>query len=142
MPEYKISSCLYSSTEHSIECSLQCLSQAQNTISIPANKGYPWREDSHPRSWVYQRVYRWREDSDPKVVPTPKQVTEPPHQFHIFLLYPATLGNGGRSSRHGCDGHTDKGRVERGIERELYFTEPPVPYISPISSPCRLNSAV
>jgi hypothetical protein len=22
-------------------------------------------------------------------------------------------------------GHTDKGRVERGIERELYFTEPP-----------------
>src|SRR5215467_6206409 len=68
--------------------------------------------------------------------------TEPPHQFHIFLLYPATLGNGGRSSRHGCHGHTDKGRVERGIERELYFTEPPVPYISPISSPCRLNSAV
>ena len=61
----------------------------------------------------------------PKVVPTPKQVTEPPHQFHIFLLYPATLGNGGRSSRHGCHGHTDKGRVERGIERELYFTEPP-----------------
>src|SRR5215467_5404356 len=89
MPEYKISSCLYSATEHSIECSLQCLSQAQNTISIPANKGYPWREESHPRSWVYQRVYRWREDSDPKVVPTPKQVIEPPHQFHIFLLYPA-----------------------------------------------------
>ena len=29
-----------------------------------------------------------------------------------------------------------KGRVERGIERELYFTEPP-PYISPISSGLR-----
>src|SRR6516164_298982 len=26
-------------------------------------------------------------------------------------------------SRHG---HTDKGRVERGIERELYFTRPPL----------------
>src|SRR5215469_3725689 len=96
----------------------------------PGQQGIPMARRLPPRSWVYQRVYRWREDSDPKVVPTPKQVTEPPHQFHIFLLYPVTLGNGGRSSRHGCHGHTDKGRVERGIERELYFTEPPVPYIS------------
>src|SRR5262252_5138851 len=120
------------STEHSIECSLQCLSQAPKHHLDPGQQGIP------PRSWVYQRVYPWREDSDPKVVPTPKQVTEPPHQF-IYFSYIQPLGNGGRSSRHGCHGHTDKGRVERGIERELYFTEPPVPYISPISSPCRLN---
>ena len=42
------------------------------------------------------------------------------------------------SSRHG---YMDKGRVERGIERELYFTEPPdlSIYFSYIL-PCRSNS--
>jgi hypothetical protein len=32
------------------------------------------------------------------------------------------MGNDWGSS---CHGYTDRGRVERGIERELYFTEPP-----------------
>ena len=39
-----------------------------------------------------------------------------------FYRCPATMGNDWGSS---CHGYTDRGRVERGIERELYFTEPP-----------------
>ena len=36
-----------------------------------------------------------------------------------FYSCPATMGNDWESSRHG---YTHKGTVERGIERELYFT--------------------
>ena len=36
-----------------------------------------------------------------------------------FYRCPATMGNDWGSS---CHGYTDRGRVERGIERELYFT--------------------
>src|SRR6516165_5708899 len=49
-----------------------------------------------------------------------------------FYRCPATMGNDWGSS---CHGYTDRGRVERGIERELYFTEPQDVHISPISSP-------
>ena len=41
---------------------------------------------------------------------------------HQLYRCPATMGNDWGSS---CHGYTDRGRVERGIERELYFTEPP-----------------
>src|SRR5215470_11856834 len=76
--------------------------------------------------------------------PTPKwfppQSRSPSHlTSSIYFSYIQHSGQWWEVFRHGCHGHTDKGRVERGIERQLYFTEPPVPYISPISSPCRLN---
>ena len=41
-------------------------------------------------------------------------------------------------ARHG---YTDKGRAERGIERELYFTEPPDFHIFLRYPPYRLNSS-
>ena len=48
--------------------------------------------------------------------------------YDQFYRCPATMGNDWGSS---CHGYTDRGRVERGIERELYFTEPPDFHIFP-----------
>src|SRR6516162_8869584 len=64
---------------------------------------------------------------------TPLREVNSPKVDPQFYRCPATMGNDWGS----CHGYTDRGRVERGIERELYFTEPPDFHISPISSGLR-----